>query len=147
MSKLYVIYGCICSGKSTYIQEHKSEDDIVIDLDYLKQALLLNNVHDEVDDEIINLLWNIRNQILNNPIKNKTYWLATTVKENNYDNFDEVEVIEIIKDKEEIYQLLENDETRPNKDEWKQKIDRWFEKNQQINNLYKWLDLFDREVK
>ena len=36
---IYVILGLPCSGKSTYVREHKKEGDIVVDFDRLAEAL------------------------------------------------------------------------------------------------------------
>jgi uncharacterized protein len=36
---LYIVTGAPCSGKTTYVQEHKQDTDVVIDLDFLAQAL------------------------------------------------------------------------------------------------------------
>ena len=38
-SKVYLICGAPASGKSTYVNEHKSPGDMVVDLDLIRQAL------------------------------------------------------------------------------------------------------------
>lgn len=45
---IHVIIGPPCSGKSTYIREHKKEGDVVIDYDVLAQALGYNKEHGAV---------------------------------------------------------------------------------------------------
>ena len=43
---VYLVYGSPCSGKSTYIKEHKKDGDIVCDVDRLYSAISLNKEHD-----------------------------------------------------------------------------------------------------
>ena len=43
---VYLICGSPCSGKSTYIEEHKTRADLVCDVDYLYSAITGNNPHD-----------------------------------------------------------------------------------------------------
>ena len=42
---IHVILGAPCSGKSTYVSEHKQDGDIVIDFDKIAQALGSNDPH------------------------------------------------------------------------------------------------------
>lgn len=42
---VYLVYGSPCSGKSTYIKEHKQDGDIVCDVDRLYSAISLNGEH------------------------------------------------------------------------------------------------------
>ena len=43
---VYLIYGSPCSGKSTYIRSHMSDNDIVCDVDLLYQAISNHDAHD-----------------------------------------------------------------------------------------------------
>ena len=43
---VYLIYGSPCSGKSTYINSHMSDNDIVCDVDLLYQAIGNHDAHD-----------------------------------------------------------------------------------------------------
>lgn len=42
---VFLIYGSPCSGKSTYVKEHKKDGDIVCDVDRLYSALSYNEEH------------------------------------------------------------------------------------------------------
>lgn len=42
---VYLVYGSPCSGKSTYIKEHKKHGDIVCDVDRLYSAISLDEEH------------------------------------------------------------------------------------------------------
>lgn len=43
---VYLIYGCPCSGKSTYIKEHMSRGDVVCDIDLIYSAISADDEHD-----------------------------------------------------------------------------------------------------
>lgn len=43
---VYLIYGSPCSGKSTYINEHISDNDLVCDVDLIYQAIGNREAHD-----------------------------------------------------------------------------------------------------
>lgn len=42
---VYLIYGSPCSGKTTYIKEHKQRCDLVCDVDYLYSAITMDDPH------------------------------------------------------------------------------------------------------
>lgn len=42
---VYLIYGSPCSGKTTYVKEHKKNGDIVCDVDRLYSAISFNEEH------------------------------------------------------------------------------------------------------
>lgn len=48
--KLHVITGAPCSGKSTYVREHRQSGDVVIDYDVIAQALGSENPHRAPDN-------------------------------------------------------------------------------------------------
>ena len=43
---VYLIYGSPCSGKTTYINEHIKDNDIVCDVDLIYQAIGNHDAHD-----------------------------------------------------------------------------------------------------
>ena len=129
-AKLNIIYGPPCSGKTTYVMENKGDEDIVIDLDYIKSALTYKDIHDELSKDHIDYLFNIRKYMLENPKENSITWLITTKKEYKVkDNFVQVEEINLIKSKNEIYKMIDKDNSRSNKEKWKKLVDNWFETN------------------
>ena len=42
---VYLVYGSPCSGKTTYVKEHKKNGDIVCDVDRLYSAISFNEEH------------------------------------------------------------------------------------------------------
>lgn len=129
-AKLYIVYGPPCSGKTTYVMENKSDEDIVIDLDYIKSALTYKDIHEGLSKDHIDYLFKIRRYMLENPKKNSITWLITTKKEYEFkDNYIEVKEINLIKSKNEIYKMIDKDDSRVDKEEWKKLVDNWFECN------------------
>lgn len=43
---VYLIYGSPCSGKTTYINEHRKRGDLICDVDYIYSAISGEDVHD-----------------------------------------------------------------------------------------------------
>lgn len=133
--KLKVIYGPPCSGKTTYVKDNIEDKDLVIDLDYLKHAITYKSYHDEVDKDILNYLINLKEYMLNNTKLDSTLYLITTTKFENKYNFEDFEILKIDKSKEEIYELIDNDDSRTDKEKWKQIVDKWFENNTQTSEV------------
>lgn len=129
-ARLKIIYGPPCSGKTTYVKEHMKPGDIVIDMDYIKHALTYSDIHSEVDKDTLQYMFRLRKLMLNNPKPNSTTWLITTSKEykDKYPFIDEEEIV-IFKSKDDLYRLIDNDDTRKNKLIWKDIVDRWFDNN------------------
>ena len=44
--EVYIIYGAPCSGKTSYVRDYKSVDDLVVDLDKIGEALSLTQEYD-----------------------------------------------------------------------------------------------------
>lgn len=126
-ARLVIVYGPPCSGKTTYVKEHMDDGDIVIDMDYIKSSILFKNIHDEIDKNNIKYLFKIREFILKNPKKDSKIWLITTKKEHGLeDYYKEIEVINTLKSKDEIYKMVENDKSRKDKEKWRNIVDNWF---------------------
>lgn len=132
-AKIVIVYGPPCSGKTTYVRENMCEGDVVIDIDYIKSAILFTDIHDDISRESIEYLFKIREFILKNPKKDSKIWLITTRKEYGLDDYYKgLEIINLTKSKDEIYSMIENDDSRKNKSKWKNIVDNWFSNNNVI---------------
>ena len=144
--KAKIVYGCPCSGKSTYTREHAGADDVIYDYDALVLAMttrekLLVDRHaahflilglrkaivDSAKEERINCVWL------------QCRWPTETIKEILADV--DTEEIFVKATKEECYERLEADDKRPDKDEWRKVIDDWFlehgeRKDDHMNNKF-----------
>lgn len=45
--KVYIVYGSPCSGKSTWVKENATADDLVVDLDNIWQMISINDRYDK----------------------------------------------------------------------------------------------------
>lgn len=41
--KVYIVYGAPCSGKTTFVKEHANNDDLILDLDRIWEAVCLSD--------------------------------------------------------------------------------------------------------
>ncbi len=131
--KLKVIYGAPCSGKSTYVRKNITEKDIVYDYDELTRALTYRNkrsakkdlTHDYVLDFKLVIIrkareeQNIENIYIISTLLTDTFrkWVSDL----------DPEYIKMEATREECLSRLENDEMRPDKEEWASKINEWFD--------------------
>lgn len=61
--KVYIVYGSSCSGKSTYVEEHAEEKDLVMDLDKIKASICITNDIHKVNPAINRVAFDIRETI------------------------------------------------------------------------------------
>ena len=127
-----VVYGCPCSGKSTYVINHAGENDIIYDYDAMlqatttrkKQLVARHAAHFAVLNLRKSLVDNAKNEKAINCIWLLCNWPTDTVRE-ILDGLD-TEDIFIEATEDECYARLEADDTRPDKAEWKMLIRDWF---------------------
>ena len=126
---IYLIMGCSCSGKSTYIRNNASPSDLVFDFDKVHQALSISKTH-EHNSIIKDYVFEVRDTIFNKIKRdnNITAWIinSSPLKEVRKKLVEELDakVIYIQRDKEECLKTAENE--RPA--EWKEYINNYFEK-------------------
>ena len=131
--KTKVVWGAPCSGKSTFCKENIGTKDIVYDYDQLARAVTYTNKQllsqfDHVKEIVVGFRYSMINKLLNDSDID-TAWLIKCYPDDNFKKQIEPlnpEYIEMEATKEECYERLEADEERPDKDEWKEKIDTWF---------------------
>lgn len=127
-----VIFGPPCSGKSTYVNERMTDNDIRFDYDLIIQSISNRKSH-EYSDLHLPYVIEYRNLIIDKVSKRKdvdtTYIIATKITDKLTRELDgkEVEYVLIETTKEQCYEYLENDESRTDKEFWKEKIDEWFD--------------------
>ena len=109
--KAVVVYGCPCSGKSTYISEHAGDADIIYDYD----AMLLASTPRE--HHLTQRHAGAGSQQRLSFGKNSSYRCR------------KLQEVFINATKEECYDRLMQDDRRPDKDEWKAVIDVWFQEH------------------
>ena len=134
-----LVYGAPCSGKSTYVQNNADIQDIIYDGDDILSVITTKKDHSVTESEIRFVASDIRYNLLESASNRKveTFWLIASYPTES--------VLKLIKDfqYEEIFinatmqeclKRLENDETRPDKEKWKEIIQKWFEEHSDSNN-------------
>lgn len=129
--KVIVVYGCSCSGKSTYVKEHMTENDIVYDYDRLLSALTSRDSHTTEKHAAHNLITRLRYLIISNLKDDKdiqrifiiTRWPTDGIKK-MLDGF-EVEYKYLQANENECIKRLKNDDSRPDKEQWEKVIHQW----------------------
>lgn len=134
---VYIVYGPPMAGKISYVLEHMSKDDLVIDMDRLYQAVALLPLYNKPNALRLNV-WGIRDKLIDN-VKTRygefnNAWIvggyADKYQREKLATDIGAELIYIKADKEDCLYRLQycNDYRQKNKDEWKKYIEDWFEK-------------------
>ncbi len=131
--RVKLVYGCPCSGKTTYVRDRVGQKDVVYDYDTIAAALRLGSDHPthagvsgkaalDLRQSIADLMAGRRN------VQNFWYvctWPTDTVM-GILEEFSDIEKIFIDETKKTCLERMENDETRTDKDAWREVINGWF---------------------
>ncbi len=137
MAKFKVLHGPPCSGKSTYAKANKGSRDIIVDYDRISTALTYIDEHSLKDREFAHRYVNAcRGSVVSCVREDQgdadaVWYLVTNITDALRASFDgtDPEYIEMDITEEECLARLEKDDTRPDKEEWAEKIKKWFEDN------------------
>jgi HK97 family phage prohead protease len=128
--KTVLVYGSACSGKNTYVREHSSEGDLIIDFDALHQAISGLESH-EHNQNLIGYVYDARDALLNRVLDKghtQTVWIihSAPTKADRRKFIDEfgAELIHIDTSKEECLERAAKE--RP--EAWIEYINNWFER-------------------
>lgn len=152
--KAKLVYGCPCSGKSTYVREHAGERDLIYDYDALVLAATTRTEHLTDRHPAHFAILNLR-EAMSDAVKNEEgidcLWMQCRWPTDKIhailDGLDTEEIF-VEATKAECYERLMQDETRPDKDAWKAVIDAWFtehgepeakEMNRNLNHFWNWI--------
>ena len=134
--KVIVVYGAPCSGKSTYVGEAITENDIAFDYDLLTRAMTRSetrNIDRSMTHPIVQLFeWSLFTKLRETYEGMPERLFYTTRDINDFlkeklKGYD-VEYVKMDATKEECLERLDKDDTRPDKEEWAKKIEAWFNK-------------------
>ena len=131
--KAVIVYGCPCSGKSTYVRTNASERDVIYDFDALLRAVTTITVH--TPDEVAARwpVFKLRRALIS-ACKDEAdietlyilcRWPSDRLAEELGDIATEYHLIESTRD--ECKERLANDDMRPDKAAWSDIIDAWFD--------------------
>ncbi len=133
---IYIVYGAPCSGKTTYVLQNKSDEDLVIDMDRLYEAVTLLPRYNKPEKLKYNV-FAIRNILIDN-IKvrygnfNNAWIIAGYPKKYDREKLARdlgAELIYIDANKDECIDRLRqcNDYRRQRINEWEKYINEWFD--------------------
>lgn len=133
--KVYIVYGSACSGKSSFVNENKTDGDLILDLDNIYQMLSNERRYKKVN-QIKPIVFAVRETILEQIKMRCGSWRNAWVigslpyardRQTLAERLN-AETIFIDATQEECYERLENDpERQAVYEEWRQYIDEWFE--------------------
>ncbi len=133
--KAKIVYGCPCSGKSTYVREHVGDSDLIYDYDALIQACTNRTVH-TADRHVghfvvLGLRWSMVNKAREEGTIDTLWMQCRWPTDTIYKILEEIDTEEIFikATKEECYDRLDKDESRPDKEAWRNVIDDWFDEH------------------
>jgi predicted kinase len=131
---VYIVFGPPLAGKSSYVREHMSRGDLIVDMDRLYSALSMLPDYDKPD----NLFANVRavhNLLIDNIKTRYGKWNNAWIIGGYADKYKREKLAEDLGaelifcnvSKEECLRRLELDEDRRyRKDEWRGYIEKWF---------------------
>ena len=150
--KVMLVYGCPCSGKSTYVAAHASSSDMIYDYDALLSATTTQKQHLTERHAAHFVLLELRSAFVDAASKESAIeclwlqcrWPTDTIR--GILKGVDTEDIFIEATKDECYERLMSDESRPDKDEWKAVIDAWFDEhgdsagkeNNRMSKFWRW---------
>ena len=128
-AKVYLVYGAGCSGKNSYVREHKQAGDLIIDFDALHQAISGLESHNHNDD-LLGYVYDARDALLDRVRKqghSSTVWIIHTAptKTDRRKFIDEFGAEAIFIDTPKEVCLERASKERPQ--EWIQYINNWFD--------------------
>ena len=148
MTKFIVVHGAPCSGKSTYVRGKITSSDMVYDYDEITRALTYSSSHLSKRELTHGYVLDIRLAIIRRAREEKSldniYLLSTFLTESFKKFISDLnpEYVEMQATREECLERLQNDDARPDKEDWAKKINDWYDEyeiEQDRNNKLKHL--------
>jgi HK97 family phage prohead protease len=134
--KVFVVHGAPASGKTSYVMQHKGENDAIFDFNKVMAAVSGMPPHQK-NKNLISYCTDIRDLIikkaLNKPSVDKTWIITTNISDDMKGQLSDipVEYIHIDTPKEECLKRIEEDQERqPIADELREVVERYFSPEQ-----------------
>lgn len=132
--KIYVVYGAPLSGKSTFVKNNMLKGDIVVDLDLIWQAISNQELY--IKPHTLNpFVYKIRDLLIEGIKYGLGKWKNAYIigcypyssqRERLVNELNAEEIL-IESTLDECINRLNNDESKRNKEVWKEEIEKWFE--------------------
>lgn len=135
---VYLIYGCPCSGKSTYVQERAGVHDLIIDIDKIYSCITNNPMYIK-SGRLYDNVQTVRDALLGDVKRYNGRWVNAFIIGGYPYNRDRADMqtiygaepIYIECTKEQAYDRLQLVTDGRDKTEYKKYIDTWFERYQE----------------
>lgn len=72
--KIYIVYGAPCSGKTTYVKEVATKDDLILDIDSIWQ-MITNNERYVKPNRLKDNVFKIRDEIIDQIYTGRGHWI------------------------------------------------------------------------
>lgn len=138
--KVVVVSGPPCSGKTTYTEEHMGADDIVYDFDKIIHAITNKKDHSTgfhaASDIALKMRWAILSEVVKADRVGTVYMIVCDPTElleklSEWGRFD-VEHKKMDVSEAECLERMEKDESRPDKEAWREAIKKYFLKGDEM---------------
>ena len=133
--KAKIVYGAPCSGKTTYVRDNAGNSDFVFDYDRLLCATTDRTMHIAEKHALHWLILDLRKVFVESAKSAgnvDVFWMVCTWSTDYIKGlFEGIDTEEIFIEatKKECYDRLDDDESRPDKAEWRLVIDKWFDEH------------------
>lgn len=131
--KCHIVYGPPAGGKTTYVKEHMRDGDLVVDLDYIKQAISMKGKL-EAPENILPIALSVREHIYELAAERKidceNVWIVAGLPRKNERTFLQerlkADLIFMDTDYEECIRRAELDSERKDKAKARAVVAKWF---------------------
>lgn len=131
MATVKCVFGAPCSGKTTFVKENASDNDVIWDFDHIRAALTNHEEHESGNDGQNDMTKQLRYTFASNAKENdcQVAWFICTKPTGQMKELlgDDAEYIEMEATEEECLDRLEKDKTRKNKELMKKLIHEYFQ--------------------
>lgn len=135
MATVKCIYGAPCSGKSTYVNDHFREGDIVWDFDEIKRTITLQDKHSQGTDAQNSMILQMRYTFAKNAPEsecNVAWFICTRPSDGVRDLLGpDAEYIEMDATEQECYDRLDADDSRSDKEHMRRLIYNYFHETEE----------------
>lgn len=135
---LRCVYGPPGSGKTTYINEHAGKDDLIFQFDSVYTAITNREAHTDPTEDQRHMVLAMRRAFLYtaHELQSNVWFTCCRLTDDIREELgDQCEYIELTATKEELYDRVDKDDTRPDKELEHQKIDDYFAWREEQDSL------------